>query len=284
MKSKAPSKPPVGGSKSRAPQSDGAKDGTAIKRSRGAGMQKVYDALRHDIIEMTISPGEALDEVRLSQRFSMSRTPIREALVRLEAEGLIKALSNRNTVVTPIDFANVPTYFDALTLMYRVTTRLAAQRRTAADLVEIRAQQDAYARAADRADAFAMIGINRDFHLAIAKAGRNPYFIEFFRRLLDEGRRLLRLYYSSYDDHLPQRFVEEHNEIIEAIVARDTALAEKLGGEHARQVVRQLQNFLASGVGADIAIGGHDKPAPSPTGPSAPAMERRSRKRKAPDV
>jgi DNA-binding GntR family transcriptional regulator len=236
------------------------KDGTANTRSRGAGMQTIYNALRHDIIEMTIPPGTALDEVRLSQRFAMSRTPVREALVRLEAEGLVRALSNRNTVVTPIDFAMVPSYFDAMMLMYRVTTRLAAQHRTEADLVEIRALQEIFAKSVEEADAFAMIVINRDFHVAIARAGRNRYFTEFFARLLDEGRRLLRLYYSSYNDHLPWRYVDEHDEIIGAIVEQDADLADRLATEHARQIINQIQNFLASGVGEQIVIDLHDLP------------------------
>ena len=139
----------------------------------------------------------------------------------LAAEGLVTTLPNRNTVVATIDFSTVPVYFDALTLMYRVTTRLAALRRGDADLAAIRELQAAFARSVRDADALAMISVNRDFHLAIARAGRNRYYTEFFARLLDEGRRLLRLYYSSYDDHLPQEFVDEHDGLIAAIVERD---------------------------------------------------------------
>ena len=220
--------------------------------SRGSGVQTVYEALKHDILEMTIPPGEPLDETRLSRRFSMSRTPVREALVRLAAEGLVTTLPNRNTIVAPIELSDVPVYFDALTLMYRVTARLAAMRRSEADLIEIQALQDAFARSVDAADALAMISVNRDFHLAIARAGRNRYYTDLFRRLLDEGRRLLRLYYQSYDDHLPRRYVDEHEAIIAAIVARDADLADRLGGEHAQQVVHQIQSLLTSGIGANV--------------------------------
>jgi DNA-binding GntR family transcriptional regulator len=226
--------------------------GSGPRLSRGSGVQTVYEALKHDILEMTIPPGEPLDETRLSRRFSMSRTPVREALVRLAAEGLVTTLPNRNTIVTPIELSDVPVYFDALTLMYRVTARLAAMRRSEADLIEIQALQDAFARSVDAADALAMISVNRDFHLAIARAGRNRYYTDLFRRLLDEGRRLLRLYYQSYDDHLPRRYVDEHAAIIAAIVARDAELADRLGGEHAQQVVHQIQSLLASGIGANV--------------------------------
>jgi DNA-binding GntR family transcriptional regulator len=221
---------------------------------RGYGVKTVYDALKRDILEMTLPPGEPLDETRLSRRFAMSRTPVREALVRLAADGLVTTLPNRNTIVAAIDFATVPRYFDALVLMYRVTTRLAALYRTEADLADIREFQAAFARSVRDADALSMISVNRDFHIAIAKAGRNRYFTEFFARLLDEGRRLLRLYYSSYNDHLPKQFVDEHDQIIAAIVERDPERADRVAGEHAGQVVRQIQNFLATGVGRDIEL------------------------------
>ena len=95
-------------------------------RVRGLGAQTVYDALRQSILELTLQPGSPLDEVRLSQQFDMSRTPIREALVRLSSEGLVTTLPNRSTIVAAIDFVQLPVYFEALSLMYRVTTRDAA--------------------------------------------------------------------------------------------------------------------------------------------------------------
>ena len=148
--------------------------------TRGLGMQKVYEELKRDILDMTLAPGHQLDETRLSARFSLSRTPVREALVRLTSEGLVTTLPNRNTIVAVIDFASVPMYLDALTLMYRVTTRLAAQRRASADIDEMQRWQDSFAKAVDAGDAVAMITTNREFHLAIARAGGNPYFTEFF--------------------------------------------------------------------------------------------------------
>src|SRR5262249_16264312 len=124
--------------------------------------------------------------------------------------------------------------------------------RSDADLAAIRALQVDFARSVGNADVLAMISVNRDFHLAIARAGRNRYYTDFFARLLDEGRRLLRLYYSSYVSHLPQQFVDEHDGLIAAIADRDGERADRLAGEHAAQVVRQIQNFLASGIAREV--------------------------------
>jgi DNA-binding GntR family transcriptional regulator len=213
-------------------------------RKRGEGVKLVYDILRDEILDLILPPGSPIDEVQLAERLSMSRTPIREALVRLAGEGLVTALPNRSTIVSNIDFLNLHTFFDALTLMYRVTTRLAAECRTEADLEVIRARQAEFTRAVEAHDALAMIATNRNFHAAIAEAGRNPYYISLFGRLLDEGRRILRIYYSSFDDQLPRRYVLEHEDIIAAIDARDVEKADQLASAHADQIVRHIQEMI----------------------------------------
>jgi len=217
------------------------------ERKRGSGVKMVYDLLRDEILDLDLPPGSLIDEAQLAERLKVSRTPIREALVRLAGEGLISTLPNRSTLVSHIDFVNMHTYFDALVLMYRVTTQLAARYHRVEDLDIIRGHQAEFAAAVQAQDALAMIATNAAFHLAIAEAGRNPYFTSLFKRLLDEGRRILRLYYQSYEDRLPQRFVDEHADMIAAIVARDTDRAEQLGRAHAEQIVQQIQKFLTGG-------------------------------------
>lgn len=225
------------------------------KPVRGSGVQTVYDELRSAIVNLELPPGSPLDEVRLSQQFAMSRTPIREALVRLVADGLVTTLPNRSTVVAPIDFERLPVYFEALSLMYRVTTRAAALRRTAAQIATMRAAQMAYVEAVEHNDAVAMISTNRDFHLAIAEAGGNAYFTRWFSRLLDEGRRLLRLYYyASFDDHLPRKYVDEHEAMIRAIEKGDAERCDELASQHAAQIVRQIQSYIARDVTATMRL------------------------------
>jgi DNA-binding GntR family transcriptional regulator len=224
------------------------------ERKRGFGVKKAYDLLRREILDLTLPPGSPIDEVQLADRLALSRTPIREALARLATEGLIHTLPNRSTMVSNIDFLNLPSYFDALTLMYRVTTRLAAQNSQAGDLDIIRSHQQQFANAVSKHDALAMISTNRDLHAAIAEAGRNPYYTTFFVRLLDDGRRLLRLYYQSFDDRPPATVIEEHEDIIAAISARDVDASDRLAKAHADQIVRQIQKLLARDDRQNIAL------------------------------
>ncbi|MGO4671943.1 GntR family transcriptional regulator [Bosea sp. 2YAB26] len=226
----------------------------APERKRGSGVKVVYDLLRDEILDLVLPPGSPIDEVQLAERFKMSRTPIREALVRLAGERLIDTLPNRSTMVSNLDFLNMSPFFDALVLMYRVTTQLAAQHHRPQDLVTIRARQKEFAAAVQAQDALAMIATNAAFHSAIAEAGRNPYFNSLFSRLLDEGRRFLRLYYQSYEDRLPQRFVEEHEAMIAAIIARDVVAAERLGKAHADQIVQQIQKLMVGDERLEIAL------------------------------
>lgn len=221
-------------------------ENTESDRRRGSGARLVYDTLRDEILSLPLAPGETIDEAALADRLSMSRTPIREALVRLAADGLVSMLPNRSTIVAPIDFLNLPQFFDALTLMYRVTTRLAATNHKPADLGAIHARQAVFANAVSAGDSMAMIAANREFHLTIAEAGGNAYYTQLFARLLDEGRRILLLYYyPSFEARLPHPYILEHEALIAAITTRDVGECDRLAREHADQIVKQIQDFIA---------------------------------------
>ena len=224
---------------------DDEQDPLPTDRKRGSGVKLAYDILRNEILDLVLPPGTPIDEVQLAERLAMSRTPIREALVRLAAEGLVTTLTNRSTIVSNIDFRNLHTFFDAITLMYRVTTRLAAEYRTDGDLALIRARQGDYVASVRAEDELGMIATNRDFHMAIAEAGRNPYYTMLFARLLDEGRRIMPIYYASYEDRVPDSVVAEHEAMIAAIQGRDVAEADRLATAHADRIVRQIRTFLA---------------------------------------
>lgn len=211
---------------------------------RGHGAARVYAQLREDILRMTLAPGEALDETTISKTFGLSRSPVREAMVRLASEGLVRTLPNKNTIVSPLNIAEFASYADALNLAQRITTRLAARLRTAAQLAEIKIRQRAFRQSMEKRDALTMIASNREFHVAISDASQNRYLSDFNSRLLDEGRRFLRLYYRSFHDVLPEQFGHEHDEIISAIEDRAEDRAEQLAHRHAEQVRERFLNYL----------------------------------------
>ena len=220
---------------------------TKQRQAKGRGAKFVYDELRKEILSLVLQPGTPLDETSLAERFAMSRSPIREALVRLSAEGLVEMLSNRSTLVAPINLTEFPRYVEALDFLQRINTRLAAQNRADAEITEMSRQATAFEQACIKNDYLEMSATNRDFHMAIATAGKNPYLARAYGQLLDEGRRMLHMHFdyiraSSTDTLLGP----EHGDMIEAIRARDVELADRLAHQHTRQFHKRFVDFLSA--------------------------------------
>ncbi|MBL4929431.1 GntR family transcriptional regulator [Fuscibacter oryzae] len=236
---------------------DEAEETEIVRGPRGSSASTTYETLRHEILTMVLRPGEVLDEVSLSKRFGMSRSPIREAIVRLSGEGLVTVLPNRSTIVSNLDIGMLPAFLDALELTQRAVTRLAATHRTATDLEKIRTYQGKFAEYQAASNLSEMLAANYEYHMAIAEAGRNKYFAMLYGRLLDEGKRLMHMNYSF--EIMPQgdgraSLADEHAEITAAIEARDADRAERLGYEHAVLFRKRVLRHVMSSELADVTV------------------------------
>lgn len=216
------------------------------RNAKGFGVVTIYETLRDEILSLVLEPSQSIDEASLAKRFSVSRSPVREALVRLVSESLLQTLPNKGTIVAPLRIEEFPQYVDALDIAQRAVTRLAAKFRTSTDLQHIRDEQDRFIRYVNKSDVPGMILSNRDFHISIAKAGNNKYLEHNYRQLLDDGRRSLRLYFKSYDDALPKDMLDGHEQIINAIYAQDVDLAEHLAHEHTKEMQQRFLDYLGS--------------------------------------
>lgn len=219
---------------------------TEPKRVKGTGVRFAYEALRDEILSLRLQPGAVLDETSLAERFSMSRSPVREALIRLAGDELVVTLSNRSTVVAPIDVQSFPKYVEALDVAQRMNTRLAAELRNDLDLKTIARRQKEFVATVQRGDHLAMSEANKAFHMAIAHAGRNPYLAAFYERLLNQGRRMLHLHFA----YLKQGnegilLTDEHDEMLAAIRDRDVARADALAQAHTRQFCDNFMSYLS---------------------------------------
>jgi DNA-binding GntR family transcriptional regulator len=214
------------------------------KRAKGSGWKFAYETLRDEILCLELRPGQMLDETRLADRFGMSRSPVREALIRLAGDGLVVTLANRSTMVAPIDIASFPKYVEALDIAQRVTARLAAALRSEADLKAIAKRQKEFEAAVRTGNHLAMSEANKRFHMAIAEAGRNPYFAAFYERLLDQGRRMLHLHFEFIERSQGYLLTEEHGEMVQAIRARDADRADALAHAHTRQFRDSFIDFM----------------------------------------
>ncbi len=225
------------------------------KRTRGTGWKSVYDTLRNEILALTLPPGQLLDESTLAERFDMSRSPVREALIRLAGEELVVTLSNRSTIVAPIEVATFPKYVEALDIAQRMNTRLAAALRSEADLKIIARRQKDFEAAVRAGIHLGMSEANKQFHMAIAHAGKNPYLASFYERLLNQGQRMLHLHFEylerTHDGYL---LTDEHNLMLEAIRAKNVERADELAHAHTRQFQDNFIRFMRENYTTDVAL------------------------------
>lgn len=231
--------------------SPGMKEETTARRPRGTGANFVYEELRAAMLNLELEPGTFLDETELANRFKVSRSPVREALIRLSAEGLVKTLRNRSSVVATLDLREVVSFFDALDLMYRVTARMAASVATPDDVAALRKVAERHREAIRTGSRQRVIETNREFHTAIAAICDNSYFVQWTHTLLDSAQRIQHLYWQKLGSHLSD---DAHTAIIDAIEAGDPDAAEAAGrhdAELATEAVRALFLQRSNSIGLD---------------------------------
>jgi DNA-binding GntR family transcriptional regulator len=117
-------------------------------------------------------------------------------------------------------------------------------------------RQRAFEAAVKSGDHLAMSAANKDFHMAIAAAGRNPYFTAFYEKLLDQGRRMLHLHFE-YLEQTREGYLltDEHHAMLSAIEARDVARADRLAHDHTRQFRDSFIDFMKKNYATDIVLG-----------------------------
>lgn len=216
--------------------------------------QQVAVRLRQRIVEGLLEPGAKLNERELSEQLRVSRTPLREAIKMLAAEGLVLLLPNRGAVVAQLTAQDVADTFEVIAGLEGQSGELAAQRITGAELTELRALHYEMLAAHARRDLPTYYRLNAAIHDQINAAARNPVLTQTYRTI---NARLQALRFrSNFDEAKWQRAVQEHEQMLEALAARDAAGLRQLlirHLEHKRDAVLEL---MRSGSAATLAQGG----------------------------
>ncbi|WP_395691184.1 GntR family transcriptional regulator [Piscinibacter sp.] len=183
--------------------------------------QEVAVRLRQRIVEGQLAPGAKLNERELAQALNVSRTPLREAIKMLAAEGLVELLPNRGAVVAQMSEQDVIDTFEVIAGLEGQSGELAAQRISEAELAEIRALHFEMMAAWTRRDLSAYYAINARIHGAINSAARNPVLAATYAQV---NARLQALRFrSNFDEAKWKRAVKEHERMVELLAARDAA-------------------------------------------------------------
>ena len=216
--------------------------------------QQVAVRLRQRIVEGLLEPGAKLNERELSEQLRVSRTPLREAIKMLAAEGLVLLLPNRGAVVAQLTPQDVADTFEVIAGLEGQSGELAAQRITGAELAELRALHYEMLAAHARRDLPTYYRLNAVIHDQINAAARNPVLTQTYRTI---NARLQALRFrSNFDEAKWQRAVQEHEQMVEALATRDAAGLRQLlirHLEHKRDAVLEL---MRSGSAATVAQGG----------------------------
>jgi DNA-binding GntR family transcriptional regulator len=181
--------------------------------------QDVLQQLRQRIVEGVLAPGGKLNERELSEWLQVSRTPLREALRMLAAEGLVELLPNRGAVVAQLSTQDVADSFEVIAGLEAQAGELAAARIDPAALAEIRASHHEMLAAFIRRDLPTYYRLNATIHAHINTAAGNRVLTQTWATL---NARLQALRFrSNFDEAKWQRAVGEHERMVELLATRD---------------------------------------------------------------
>jgi DNA-binding GntR family transcriptional regulator len=189
--------------------------------------------LRTLIVRGDLLPGEPLLEVNLSEALGISRTPLREALKQLAAEGLVELQLNRSAVVAPLRRDELTELFEAVSAIERGAAELAAVRMTAPDIERLEALQMRIERHHRRGELRDYFEVNQQIHGVIVDFARNSVLKASHDALLARVERA-RLFALSADGRWEES-VREHRQILDALKARDAGRAGQLLAHHVRR-------------------------------------------------
>ncbi|MBD8022629.1 GntR family transcriptional regulator [Microbacterium sp. Sa1CUA4] len=185
----------------------------------------VYARLRDAIVDGTFSPGETLRDGDLAEWLGVSRTPVREALLRLAASGLIVARPGRSTVVAEMEEDAVRHARDIVAAMHGLAARLAVPLITASVIERMRQANAAFAAAVESGDADSAIRADDDFHGALVEASGNPSIAMVLGQFEPVVRRAEFLRFVSIDRFAAR---ERHDALIALCAAGDAEGAARL--------------------------------------------------------
>lgn len=232
--------------------------------SRRAGAAGVaYDWLRAEILSSRMRPGHSLSEADVAQRLGVSRTPVREAIIRLESEGLLWVRPQVGTSVAPIDVEDVADGQFVREAIECHTVTLAAQRPSAADARELRSLLRAQEKAAARRDHAAFVPLDDRMHQHLAAMGGRPRVwrtIEAVKAQLDRVRFL-----SLEDPVWLETIHAQHVEIVERVLAQDAQGAAHAMSAHLRAVFQSIATIARTSPAYFRNVPGVEETVPPPS-------------------
>jgi DNA-binding GntR family transcriptional regulator len=203
--------------------------------------EEAYARLLERIVSLDMAPGSVVNEARLREELKIGRTPIREALQRLARENLVRSIPHRGTFVTDVNITDLARITEVRVVLEGHAARLAAEKLTAADREALTELVELLRRGAvtDQRD---LMHLDQRIHRAIYRAAHNPFLEATLERYLNLS---LRIWYLVLDRNFGLReAVDEHIDLLQAVVAGDRELAETVMRKHVIGFEREIRKVL----------------------------------------
>lgn len=223
---------------------------SATNNKKGKLVSHAYETLKRKVITLELKPGEYLDERKLMDELKVGRTPLRESILRLKSEGMVEGEPNKSSHVKDVSLKDTMDLMEAMLIVEKNVTFLAAQRITSSQIDELKAIHKKLKAACEDGNAWEINSLNRDFHRVIAAACANEHLTAIHGNLRNEVLRLsyLVLRYDvrnsrSLADHY-QLIVEQHKRMIECLENHTLNGLEELCVEHIRLAWDRMLGYL----------------------------------------
>ena len=233
--------------------------GTVRRENLGT---QVFEQIKGMILRGEVAPGRRIIENEVADSMGISRTPVREAVHRLAAEGFVNPLPKGGYAVRGLTVSGVEETFDIRSILESFAASLAANRFTDTELVPLEEKIDEFQRCLDANDLSRLAHINTEFHELLYALSRSPRLIKMIDDLRDDIFLLRRLMLNSVD--MARLSNKDHREMIKAMKKRDSGRVEELvkkhilrGKEYVLEQIREgnptvTQYFFEQGRGEEI--------------------------------
>lgn len=202
----------------------------------------VYEVLRQCIVEGDFAPGQRLLSDALATELRVSRTPVREALRKLEAEGLVEASGRAGLTVRAISEEDLSELFYVREALEGMAARLAAENASDAATLDLHALLDEMAEALAHSDLKLIRALTGEFHMAVCRASRNRRLMHSLKILLDQVRQVQTS--TLFLEGRAADAIDEHRRLVEAIESRDSDLAEQIARRHRQKTLRLRREMI----------------------------------------
>lgn len=198
----------------------------------------VFNTLRQAIIKGELKPGEKLLEVKLADELGVSRTPIREAVRKLELEGLVVMTPRRGVTVSGITKNHLQDVLEIRLALEELAVELACERMTPEQLKSLKKLQKQIKERKDSEDACELSDIDEKFHELIYSATNNARLVQMLANLREQMYRYRLVYMKDIDKRA--KLITEHNRIVKALETHDAALGKNAISEHIKSQEKSI--------------------------------------------